>query len=321
MKKHTRWMVALLAVTLFFAAACSDDDDETSTGGGGTSTTEAGSEAAAKEGPTIVIGAQDFGESAILAEIYGQGLAAQGYSVEQQTLGGFRDIQMAAFESGDINFAPEYAASMLEFLNDKAGEATGDVDETVTALQGYLDELGLVALTPAPGVDTNGFVVTQETADELGLATLSDLAANGSDLTLGAPADCETNPFCLPGLQEVYGLDLSGSFVGLDTGVVATALENGEVDVAVLFTTDGRISEKGFVLLEDDQGMLAADNIVPVTTTEVADAYGQEMVDLVDSISAKLDTATLTALNKRYDIDKESAEDIAQAWLQENGFL
>jgi len=210
---------------------------------------------------------------------------------------------------------------MLEFLNEKAGEATSDDDETVAALQGYLDELGLVALEPAPGVDTNGFVVTQETAEKRELVTLSDLAANGADLTLGAPADCETNPFCLPGLQEVYGVDFSERFVGLDTGVIATALENDEIGVAVLFSTDGRIADKGFVLLEDDKGMLAADNIVPVTTTEVAEAYGQEMVDFVNSVSAKLDTATLTALNKQYDIDKESAEDIAQAWLQENGFL
>ena len=128
------------------------------------------------DGPTITIGAQDFGESAILAEIYGQAFEAAGYPVEFQELGGFRDIEIPAFESGEINFAPEYAASLLEFLNEGAGEATGDIDETVGLLEPYLADIGLVALTPTAAVDTNTFVVTQETSDELGLTTLSQLA-------------------------------------------------------------------------------------------------------------------------------------------------
>lgn len=128
------------------------------------------------DGPTITIGAQDFGESAILAQIYGQSFEAAGYPVEFQALGGFRDIEIPAFESGEINFAPEYAASLLEFLNDSAGEATGDIDETVALLQPYLDEIGLVALDATAAVDTNTFVVTQETSDELSLTTLSQLA-------------------------------------------------------------------------------------------------------------------------------------------------
>ncbi len=86
------------------------------------------------DGPTITIGTQDFGESAILSQIYGQVLINAGYSVEYQELGGYRDLEVPAFESGDINFAPEYVASMLEFLNEFAGEATSDVDETVGLL-------------------------------------------------------------------------------------------------------------------------------------------------------------------------------------------
>ena len=127
------------------------------------------------DGPTITIGAQDFGESAILAEIYGQAFEAAGYPVEFQELGGFRDIEIPAFESGEINFAPEYAASLLEFLNEGAGEATGDIDETVGLLEPYLADIGLVALAPTDAVDTNTFVVTQETSDELGITTISDL--------------------------------------------------------------------------------------------------------------------------------------------------
>lgn len=128
------------------------------------------------DGPTIRIGAQDFGESKVLAQVYGQALEARGYPVEYQELGGFRDIVYASFDGGDINFTLEYAASALEFLNEQAGEATGDAAETTDLLRGYLEPLGLVATEHSEAVDSNAFVVTQETSDQYGLTSLADLA-------------------------------------------------------------------------------------------------------------------------------------------------
>jgi osmoprotectant transport system substrate-binding protein len=317
MTRKIRLLWAVLAALALLAGACGDDSGGDDAGGddaGGSGSTTAPAEI--PEGPTITIGAQDFGESAILAQVYGQGMSEAGYPVDYQELGGFRDIEVSAFDSGDINFAPEYVASMLEFLNDFAGEATSDVDETVALLQTQLDDLGLQALDPAPAVDTNTFVVTQETADELGLTSISDLT---DDLTLGAPQDCENNAFCLPGLDSVYGIDLSENFTPLDPGVIPDALESGEIDVAVLFSTSGIIADNGWVVLEDDQQMLAADNIVPVITDEVADTYGDDLTSLVNAISAVITTEELTEMNARFDIDAEDADVIAADFLEEYG--
>ena len=311
--KTRKLLIALLAMFALIAAACGDDDDGGAVASGGNGDSEA------PEGPAIKIGAQDFGESAILAEIYGQVLEANGYEVEQVSVGGFRDVLLGAFDSGDVNMSAEYAASMLEFLNGNAGEATGDAAETVELLQAQLDEIGLVATEPAPAVDTNAFVITQETADAQGFAKLSDLPADGGDLKLGAPQDCETNPFCLPGLSDVYGVDLSGGFTPLESGLVADALAEDEVNIGVLFSTSGRIADEGWVLLEDDMDMLAADNITPVVSAEVAEAYGDQMVELLNEISAAIDTDTLTELNKRFDIDKEDAADIAADFIADAG--
>jgi osmoprotectant transport system substrate-binding protein len=274
------------------------------------------------DGPQIKVGAQDFGESAILASLYAQALEAEGYDVVVQPLGGFRDIVLGSFDGGDINFTPEYAASMLEFLNDFAGEATGDAEGTTETLRGYLAERGLQAFDPSPAVDTNAFVIKPETSESLGITSLSDLAAKGADLTLGGPPDCETNAFCIPGLQSVYGLDLSASFTPLDAGgITVQAFEADEIDVALLFSTSGIIADRGWVLLEDDQNMLAADNVVPVMTDEIADGYGSDFRDLVDDISAALSTADLTEMNRQFDIEQLDAEDIARDWLIENGFI
>ena len=310
-----RWALALLLPFALFAAACGDDDDDTASGGGGGACSSA---SAPDDAPEIVIGAQDFGESKILSEIYKQCLEAAGYNVSIQELGGFRDLEVPAFESGDINFAPEYAASMLEFLNEFAGEATSDVDETVGLLNDRLGDKDLVALDASEAVDTNAFVVTQETSDDLGVTKISDLEGQ-TGLTLGAPTDCETNAFCLPGLQDVYGVDLSDGFTALETGAIADALDAGEIDIALLFSTDSRIATNGWVLLEDDQGMLAADNILPVVTTELNDVDG--LADLANAVSAALNTENVTEMNRKFDVDHEDADAVAQEFLADAGLV
>lgn len=341
---------AILASLALVAAACGDDDaqDATETTAVGqpvdddpaVDPDDAGDEPAADDpagddqagddqaaegvcspdGPAIVIGAQDFGESAILAQVYGQALAEAGCDVRQQPLGGFRDIVFTSFGSGDINFTAEYAASALEFLNGQAGEATGDIDETMGPFRERLAERDLVAFEASPAVDSNSFVVTRETAEALGLSAVSDLTP---DLRLGGPPDCPDNAGCIPGLIAVYDIDMSENFVPLDGGgpLTVAALEGGEIDVAILFSTSGVIAERDWVVLEDDRQLINADNIVPVATRALVDAHGDGFVALVDAVSAALDTPQLTELNRRYDIELEDADVVAADWLRSAGFL
>jgi osmoprotectant transport system substrate-binding protein len=191
----------------------------------------------------------------------------------------------------------------------------------------------LALLAAACGDDDDDDDATTDTGAASTEATTADSGATdttaadsggpteGVALVLGAPADCETNAFCLPGLQEVYGVDFSGSFQALEAGqITVEALRAGEIDVANLFSTSPVIADEGWVLLEDDQQMLAADNIVPVATQELADAYGDDLASVLNDVSAQLTTEDLIELNKRYDVDQEDAEDIAEDWLADHGF-
>lgn len=314
MRRHLAWLAALLALVLLGAACGGDDNGDTSG--------SAGSAPEAKQGPEVKVGAQDFGESKILAEIYKGALENEGFKASIADLGGFRDVLFSAFESGDVNLAPDYVASQLEFLNGAKGEATGDVDATFDKLKPLLADKDLVGLDPSMAVDTNSFVVTQKTADAQSITTLTELADNGKDLKLGAPQDCETNGFCIPGLKRVYGVDLSANFVPLDLGVVGDALNQGAIDVGVVTSTDGRLADPdtGWVLLQDDKHMLAADNVFPTASKDLVDTYGADLTDVLDAISKQLTTDQLVELNKRYDIDKDDAKDIAADWLKQNGF-
>jgi osmoprotectant transport system substrate-binding protein len=308
--KKLRLFAALGASASLVLAACGGDDPTPATA----------SSLCASDGPAVVIGAQAFGESAILAEVYGLALADAGCEVSQQSLGGYRDLVFTSFASNEINFTAEYAASALEFLNGFAGEATGEIEPTAEVLRGYLAEIGLVALDASPAVDSNAFVVTSETAARLGLSKISDLTP---DLRLGGPADCTDNAACIPGLRNVYDLDLSANFIPLDGAgpITVAALLGGEIDVAVLFSTAGVIAQENWVVLEDDRNMINADNIIPVLSEALVDAHGEGFVALINRISAALDTAQLTELNRLYEIDKQDVDVVARNWLISVGLL
>jgi len=311
-RARNAFLVLGAAALALMAIACGTDDNAKS------DNDNSGS-AVTKE--KVTIGIQDFGESKILAQVYGQALAADGYQVSYKSLGGFRKLVYPAFESGDIDLTPEYVASALEFLNEGKGEATSDVTATAALLRTALAAKGLVAFEPAPAVDTNALVVTKATAEKYSLENISDLA--GKDLRLGGPQDCPTNPFCIPGLKKVYDIDMSKGFTPLDGGGPLTkqALEGGSIDVAVLFSTDSSIKAKGWVTLVDDKKLFAADNVVPVLTKKLADAGGEALESRLDGVSSKLTTEKLLDMNTRFDVDKDDAEVIAKDFLKSEGLI
>jgi len=124
---------------------------------------------------------------------------------------------------------------------------------------------------------------------------------------------------CLAGLERIYGLAFE-SFLPLDVGGPLThqALVGGHIDVALLFTTDPRITAEGLVVLEDDRGMQPAENVIPVVRTEVVERWGDRLVAVVDGVSARLTTGRLRALNARVD-GGEPATDVAADWLATEG--
>jgi osmoprotectant transport system substrate-binding protein len=268
---------------------------------------------------TITVGSTNFGEQLILGEIYASVLEDAGYPVERKFNLGTREVVNPALKSGEIDLLAEYTGTLLTF---EGGTASTDPDQTWNALKEAIADDGLIALAYSPAQDNNGYAVTAATAAELGVAAVSDLAAFNGTLVLGGPPECPNRPFCLPGLESVYGLDFA-EFLSLDWGGPATvaALEGGEIDVGVLFTSDGVIDAKGFVLLADDLNLQPPDNIVPVANKETFDSHGDEIIELLNRVSAAMTTEELRDLNKRYGLDAEDPEDLAREWLVSEGFI
>jgi len=276
----------------------------------------AGSSTPAKQ--TIKIGALNFSESAILAGIYEGALKKDGIDVTVRPNLGSREIVQPALERGDIDLYPGYAATELEFVNKGAGEATPDPQATTEKLRAALAPKGLTALDPSPAVDSNAFAVTKATAAKYNLKNLSDLAPVADQLKLGGPPECPTRPFCQLGLTKTYGINFK-EFKPLDAGgpLSVAALANGDVDVALIFSSDGSIPGKGFVVLADDKHLQNADDVVPVIRTQAATNQARATLN---KVSAALTTEDLAQLNKRADVDKEDPQVLAQDWLKKHGF-
>ena len=271
------------------------------------------------DGPTIVVASFNFGESLILGEIYAQVLENEGYPVERSLGLGSREVVKPALESGEISLVPEYTGSLGNFLG-----VTPSADEQATwqAVKDAFEPEGVTLLGYAPAQDKNGFVVTGDTAASYGLGKVSDLLPVASGLVFGGPPECPERLNCLPGLESVYGL-IFAEFKPLDVGgpLTVAALLSGDIDVGVLFTTDGVIAAKGLVLLDDDRGLNPAENIVPAVRLDIVDAYGDDLVELLDKVSAAITTPELTEMNRRAGVDQEDPADIAAEWLADKGFV
>jgi osmoprotectant transport system substrate-binding protein len=295
-----RWLFATLAALVVVATACGSSSTPAATKG------------------TITVAGFNFGESSILAEIYGQALGHDGYTVNYKLLLGTREVLAPAMQAGQVDLYPGYAASDLEYYNKKAGEATGDVTATTAKLNSHLQPLNLVALTPSGAVDQNAFAVTQDTAAKFTLSKLSDLAAIGNQLVLGAGPECPTRPYCLPGLQSVYGIHFK-DFKALDTDGILTraAFKNGSIQVGLVFSSDGDLNAAGLVVLQDDKHLEAADNVVPILRTAAATP---EVRRVLNNIDAQLTTADLVTMNQKV-AQHQDADVVATAYLQAHNYF
>jgi osmoprotectant transport system substrate-binding protein len=268
---------------------------------------------------TIVVSVSGaFAENQIVAEMYAQVLERAGYVVEREFDLRSREISQNALDSGRIDVKPEYLSSLLLFL-DRNARASDDPAGVAGQIRELLQPRGMTLLTPAPAEDTNQFVANAETAERFDLTTMSSLARVAGQLTLGAPPECTQRAFCLPGLKDVYGI-VFDDFQPLDVGGPQTvaALENDDVQIGLLFSTDPRIEQRGFVPLVDDRNLQDAENITPVIRSE---KLNDEVRTLLDAVSAKLSNDSVTELVGQVVIDGDSVTAVARRFLTANQLL
>ena len=277
---------------------------------------------AGRHGMVLSVGSFNFPESVLLAEIYGQALAAAKFPVRILPNLGPREVVDPALMDGRLQLVPEYAGSALEFFSLGRQSGIPDPGAASTALATAVAGRGLTPARPAPAQDANAIVVSAATAARYRLRSIADLAAVAPGLTFGGPPECRGRAYCLPGLKRVYGLRFK-AFIPLDAGGPLTlqALEAGYIGAALLFTTDPSIPAQHLVALADDRGLQPAENITPLVRTDAIVRYGPRLLAVLNRVSARLDTGALRALDAQVELAGRSPRLVAGRWLRARGLI
>ena len=276
--------------------------------------------------PSIKVGSDGFYEAKLMAEIYAQALEAKGYTIDRKGIGiGARKVSAPALESGQIDLKPEYIGSGLAFYDPT--KSTSDPAANAAALQTILTGKGggITVLNYSPATDYNAFVVRKETSDQFQLTKLSQVAAVNPPLKIGVATDCPTNPVCGKALKDAYGIDVSSAKLlsPCDTPMVQ-ALLGKTIDVGELCSTQPDIQVNGWVILDDDKKTQPAENIAPLVRNDYLTKLGGDkdaFTKILNDVSAKMDTLTLTDLGKQVSVDKKDIAAVAKDWLKKNGLV
>lgn len=314
-------VVALVALALG-AAACPSDDDGGDTGGSTASTPAAAPSAAIQKNDanaktTLTVGSKNFTEQKVLGEIYAQALTAAGYTVKTALNLGDEKTALKSLQTGQISGYPEYTGTaLLSFLKVPAKDLPNDETEAYDKVKAGMAEDGIEAFPPTPFTSSNEVGVLKTKADELGLKTISDLKDKAGDLTLYGSPECRTRLDCLLGLEQVYGLKFK-KFTPVDIDQRHEVLTSGQADLSIVFTTDPQIQRNKEVLLEDDKGMFPPYNSTFLMKKSVADAAGPDLAKTIDAVNKNLTADVMQELNARVDLDKDTPEQAAQAYLKQ----
>jgi osmoprotectant transport system substrate-binding protein len=296
--------VALAAMTALLAGCSSSDD------------TDPLSEDKAA-GDTVVVGSNNFAESILLADIYGEALKAKDIKVSYKPNIGSRETTYGLLKNGSITVLPEYNGSLLAYLDAKAEQKS--LEAVNTEAKAKLDPK-LTLLESSPAEDKDSVTVNADTAKKYNLtaqSSLADLKDIAPELVLGGSPEFQTRQQGMVGLEAVYGLKFK-SFKALDAGgpLTQAALKKNTVQAADIFTTDPTITKEKFVVLQDPENLFGFANVTPLVYKS---GLSKEGVDALNAVSAKLDTKTLLDLDSQVQLESKDPLDVAKAWLKSVG--
>ena len=268
---------------------------------------------------TVKIGSKNFTEQYILAEIYAQAIEDAGIKVERKINLGGTLIAQRALVSGEIDMYPEYTGTaLLAVLKAEVASDPQQVYDTVKAY--YEKEFKLTWLQPTAVNNGYAIIVRPETAAQYKLASLSDLQAAGPKLVLGAGTEFLDRFDGIPGLRKVYGIEFKEFKQFAKLGLRYDALAAKQIEVANGFSTDWQIGDGKLVTLRDDKALFPPYFVAPVIRMPTLAAQPR-LGDILNKVSATLDTEAMRRMNAEVERDREEPRDVAKAYLKSKGLI
>ena len=271
-------------------------------------------------GVDLTAGSKEFTESILLAQIASVALENAGASVDDRTgISGSATVREALL-SDEIDFYWDYTGTgWVNIL----GNNTDDVPADLYAAVAEADAAnGVTWLEPAPFENTYRIAVPTAFAEDNDLVTMSDAAAyieaNPQDAAVCAAAEFINRDDGLPGLQTAYDFEFS-EVVQLDLNLIYTQVGES-CNFGEVFSTDARIVSNDLAVLSDDEGFFVQYQ-GSMTVRDSTLTENPAIAEIMAPISAALTSEVITELNGQVDNDGEDPRDVAEEWLQAEGFL
>lgn len=265
------------------------------------------------EGEAIRIGSKDFTENLLVAEIYALALENNGYEVERVPAISSAIVH-TAIVNDEIDLYPEYTGTgLLTILQLPMETDPAKVFDIVKTE--YNEQFDLTWLQYSEANDSQGLVITTAKAEELDIATISDLQAKASELRFASQGEFDMREDGIPGLEGIYGeFDWASSTI-YDNSLKYQVLQNDEADVTPAYTTEGQLVNTDlYTVLEDDKQFWPPYNLAPIIRNNVLEAH-PDIEDILDGINEELNTEKMIELNAKVDVDGEEYVEVAQAYF------
>ncbi|MBQ9031289.1 MAG: glycine/betaine ABC transporter substrate-binding protein [Parasporobacterium sp.] len=262
----------------------------------------------------IRVASKDFTENEIVAEVYALALEDAGLAVERIFDVGSSVIHTSLI-SNEIDIYPEYTGTgLISILGLDPITDPQEVYDTVK--DAYEEQFQVTWLDYSSANDGQGLVIRTAAAEEYGIVTISDLQKYATKLRFASQGEFDERADGIPALEALYGpFDWKSSKV-YDNSLKYQVLASDEADVSPAYTTEGRLTEEQFTLLEDDKQVWPPYNLAPVVRDEVLEA-NPEIAEILNAVSAAFTTENITALNAQVDIEGEEFTDVARAFYEE----
>lgn len=263
--------------------------------------------------PIIRVGSKNFTENLIVSEIYSLALEDAGYTVERVYNIPGSDIH-DSIVNGKIDLYPEYTGTGL--LSILKRELITDPQKVYDIVKSEYDKkFDLVWLDYSDVDDSQGLVIRTDVAKELGIKTISDLQLHASKIIFVTQGEFDTREDGMPRLEEVYGkFDWRPVKVKVyDNNFKYLMLSSNYADVAPAYTTEAQLVKDEFTLLEDDKNAWPPYNLAPVVKKSVLED-NPEIEDILNKVSATLNTQNVTRLNAAVDLDKKPYQAVAKEY-------
>jgi len=271
---------------------------------------------------TLVVGGKNYTEQLIMSSMTKQLLAAHGFDTELRNGMGSTVLRNAQL-NGQVDLYWEYTGTSLVTYNKKKSKGLTGA-ETIKKVRELDSEKGLTWLRCSNANNTYALAVRESDSRMDDIQTLSDLAAayrGGDEYDMALDAEFTHRPDGLPGLEKAYDFHAPRSarkLMGL--GLAYNALKEKNVDVAMVFSTDGRISAFDFRVLDDNKQFFPDYSMCPVVRTDTLEA-NPELRELLEGLAAKLDDSTMRSLNEKVDVDEMDSQDVAEQFLKKHDML